>query len=78
MPDVNGKHGLRRGIAYDPYDDSKVNDVLQVVDVNDVSQKPRKKGPASQGDNAQVCGNPEAKGVIIVQIGRVKGKALGR
>jgi hypothetical protein len=51
--------------------------VLQVIYVNHVSKKSREKSPATKGNNAKICGNPETKGVVVIQIGRVEGEAPG-
>jgi hypothetical protein len=51
--------------------------VFQVVYVYYVPKKSREKSPAAKGNNAKICGNPETKGVVVIQIGRVEGEAPG-
>jgi hypothetical protein len=78
LANVNSQHTLRRSIAYNTDHHGKVDDMLKVINFNDISQKSRKKGPTAQGNNTQVCSDPQTKGVIVIQIRCVEGKAPGR
>jgi hypothetical protein len=63
-------HGTR--ITKEPDDDREIDDVFELVNAQDIPQKPGEKGPGTQRDDRQINGDPQTESEVIVQTGRTQ------